>query len=166
MIRCILFAIRSSASCTYSLIFTGSCATGMIVLVEFSSASASMEVLGFVGFPSSIYVNMVSGRINYSTRCNLSVAIQAPCIASISRSITFCSYCIANLSMLMIIIIQRAVSNVTYGADRLCVTSSFATSMLTLINDITACYNSTLFPVICVISGPYRCRIVRIHFYR
>ena len=66
----------------------------------------------------------------------------------------------------MIICVNCTVGNVTYGTYSLCSTGSLATSMLTLINDITACYNSTLFPVVCIISTPNRSRTMITHLNR
>ena len=155
-------AVGSATDRAVCLNLTGCLTAGVVSLVELGATCAGVEVLSFVGLPLAVGINMITGCINGSTSCDLSVAVGTPGIAGVAGILTsrFCS--IADFSVLVVVGVQAAICNITYRADCLVLTSCFAAGVLSLVNQVTTAYHSTFFPVVSLISRPDRSRIMAI----
>ena len=70
--------------------------------IELRSEIAGMPVIGSVGFPLAVNINMFSGGRNRLAACNLRIAVGTPYIAGVARFATGSVFSVTNLGMLMV----------------------------------------------------------------
>jgi hypothetical protein len=75
VVFCIERTVGLTADGTYSLIFTGCCAAGVGGFIEYCATTASVVVVGAVGFPFAICIYVIAGSGNNFTLFQQYVAV-------------------------------------------------------------------------------------------
>ena len=102
--------------------------------IELRSEIACMPVIGSVGFPLAVNINMFFGGRNRLAGCNLRITVGTPCIACVARFTAGCNFGIAYFCVLVIRSIYFAVLNTANRAYSFCNTGCLAAAVLSFIN--------------------------------